>query len=464
MKTLIVFIFFYITCYFVYSQDKIFTISAFYDQLLIGHPIIRQANLLSEFGRQEIRLARGNFDPKLYSTLEAKEFKNTQYFNTWQSEVKIPTWLGVDFKAGFERNSGVYLNPSSTVPSSGLAYAGISIPVLQGMLFDQRRAALREAQYFKEIAEADRIKTINKVILQATKDYWFWFLAYHQLRINQNGYELARVRYEAVVDRIIQGDLAGIDSVEAKIILQQREVALRESEIILTNARLMLSNHLWDAQSNPIELQPDVVPTTNLNEVDIKMSLEELLAFARQNHPEIVKLNFKIKQLAVGRRLAIEMLKPVVNLNYNFLGQSPWFDESNQGAFFQNNYKYGIDFYFPLLLRKERAKLQQTNIKLQQTQFERNQVNREIFNEINAIYNELKNLENLLKIQESMVNNNRILLTGEQERFTLGESSLFLVNTRETAFLSAELKFIELQFKYAKAKAELLWAAGRGIE
>ncbi|MCU0389817.1 MAG: TolC family protein [Thermoflexibacter sp.] len=464
MRKIIVLISLNLISFLLYSQDKVFTLTAFYDQLLIGHPIVKQANLLSEYGKQEIRLARGNFDPKLTSNYDEKQFKSVEYFRTWISEVKIPTQIGLDFKTGYERNRGAFLDPERTVPTAGLAYAGVSVPILQGMLFDQRRAALREAQYFREIAEADKIKSINKIILQATKDYWGWFLAYHQLRINQNGFDLARVRYEAVVERIIQGDLAGIDSVEAKIIVQQREIALKESQVNLSNARLILSNHLWDIESNPIELQPEATPTQNINEVDIKMGLEELLTFAKQNHPEIVKLNFKIKQLEIGRKLAIEMLKPVVNLNYNFLGQTPLFDENNTGAFFQNNYKYGIDFSFPLYLRKERAKVQQANIKLQQTQFERTQVNRELLNQINAIYNDLKNIENLLVLQESMVNNNRILLVGEQERFALGESSLFLVNTRETSFLSAEIKFIELQFKYAKAKAELLWAAGRGVQ
>jgi outer membrane protein TolC len=452
-----------------YPEDKlkagndttIFGIKDLYRQLVIGHPIVKQAQLLSEMGRQEIRLARGFFDPKLAANHEFKDFKGQNYFNTWNAEMKIPTAFGPDFKVGFEQNTGVYLNPKESTPNSGLLYAGIVMPIAQGLLFDERRAILQQARYMNSILEAERVKVINKIVLQATKDYWQWYAAHKQLQIARKGVDLAKVRYEAVKARILQGDLAAIDSVEAKITLQEREVAFNNSSVFWNNARLILSNHLWDEDSQPLELAGNVLPTNNLNELGESDQLETLLQYARENHPELLKLDLKIKQLQVGRRLAIEMLKPVINLNYNFLGQSPFFDEANSGAFFRNNYKYGIDFSFPLFLRKERAKLAQTNIKIKQSRFELSQLNREILNDISAIYNDLQNLRTQLRLQEQMVNNYQILLTGEQIKFLNGESSLFLVNSRESKLLEGEQKLVDFQFKYAKSFAELLWAAGR---
>lgn len=443
------------------NDSTIFGIKELYRQLAIGHPIVKQAALLSEMGRQEIRLARGFFDPKLMALHEFKDFKNQNYFNTWNAEVKLPTAFGLDFKVGFEQNLGAYINPKESTPSSGLLYAGVVLPIAQGLLFDQRRAVLQQAQYMSRIMEAERIKIINKVVLQATKDYWQWYAAHKQMQLAQKGVDLAKIRYEAVKMRILQGDLAAIDSVEAKITLQEREIALNNSRIFRNNARLILSNHLWNENSEPLELAENVLPTSNIHELGETDQLETLLQYARENHPELLKLDFKIKQLEIERKLAIEMLKPVINLNYNFLGQSPFFDEANSGAFFRNNYKYGIEFSFPLFLRKERAKLAQTNIKIKQNRFELVQLNREILNDIQAVYNDLQNFRQQLQLQEQMVNNYQILLNGEQIKFLNGESSLFLVNSREAKLLEGEQKLIDFQFKYAKAFAELLWAAGR---
>jgi outer membrane protein TolC len=63
-------------------------------------------------------------------------------------------------------------------------------------------------------------------------------------------------------------------------------------------------------------------------------------------------------------------------------------------------------------------------------------------------------------MQENMVSNYRELLQGEITKFENGESSIFLINTRETELLDARLKLLKLQTKYEKAKIELLHAAG----
>jgi hypothetical protein len=70
--------------------------------------------------------ARGA-DPKL--TLIKKQFKDTEYYSILNSSFKIPTWYGIEIKAGFDQNEGYYLNPENTVPNAGLTSLGISVPL-----------------------------------------------------------------------------------------------------------------------------------------------------------------------------------------------------------------------------------------------------------------------------------------------------------------------------------------------
>ncbi len=453
----------------VFAQTKDSTIittiiepADFFKQLSQNHPIVKQANLLSEFGKQEIRLARGNFDPKFSSVLEAKTFNEKQYYQFWETQLKIPTWFGADFKVEYDRNQGYFLNDMDKIPAQGLEAVGISVPLGQGLFTDFRRAAVREAQFAQKIFEADRIKIINKTLLQAAKDYWAWYESYNQYELAKKGYDLAKVRFEGVVQRAIYGDAAAIDSVEAKITLQDRQIALQKAEVENLNARLMLSNHLWGDGGEPLEITDNQQPTKIITRENT-LTTDELVAYANENHPELIKLTFKLKQLEVQRKLAVEMLKPIVNVNYNFLQLDGRFD-NNLPGFFDNNYKWGFQVAFPLLFRKERAKFQQTKIKQQQTSYEKLQVNREISNDIKANYNDLKNIESLLKQVADMINNYKILVSGEVDKFNQGESSLFLVNSRENKLLESEGKLIELQYKYAKIRATLLWAAGKSIE
>ncbi|MFN5912200.1 MAG: hypothetical protein ACK45H_12750, partial [Bacteroidota bacterium] len=54
----------------------------------------------------------------------------------------------------------------------------------------------------------------------------------------------------------------------------------------------------------------------------------------------------------------------------------------------------------------------------------------------------------------------RQLLEGEQNMFDNGESSLFMINTREMTAITSELKVIETKAKNQKAKLHYLHSLG----
>jgi hypothetical protein len=60
----------------------------------------------------------------------------------------------------------------------------------------------------------------------------------------------------------------------------------------------------------------------------------------------------------------------------------------------------------------------------------------------------------------SMVTNHRSLLAAENNKFRNGESSLFLVNSRELKYIDAQIKQFELESKLNSVRAKLLAAAG----
>ena len=145
----------------------VLSLDELYKQILENHPVAKQAQLLSENAKQQLRLSRGYFDPKIKSTYDTKEFHETEYYSLWKTELKIPVWLGgIDLKAGYEKNTGYYLNPEhNTDDGRGLPYAGISVPIGKGLFIDERRASVRQAAIFEDISEAEKVKMLNKLIL-----------------------------------------------------------------------------------------------------------------------------------------------------------------------------------------------------------------------------------------------------------------------------------------------------------
>ncbi|MCU0432328.1 MAG: TolC family protein [Bacteroidia bacterium] len=438
----------------------------FYTLMIDRHPVVKQAATFSEAAKAELRMSRGLLDPKLSTTVGEKQLTSSRYYTMWDNTLKVPTWVGIDLKAGFEANTGQFVSSDIRTPSSGLWYAGISVPLGQGLIIDERRNVIKQAQLLPTLAEADQLKMVNKLLLQATKDYWDWYFAWNRLQMLEEGYTLAYNRFQAVKSRALFGDLPTIDTVEALIVVQDRDNQRIQARADYNNAMLKVSNHLWGENGTPLELTAGVLPAadgTQISSLPVD-SLNNLLIAAQLNHPEVVKLDVKGGQLAIERRYQADKLKPKLNFEYNMLAKEATdFGMAVTDRYYANNYKYGITFSYSLFLRQERGKLALTEIKQQQVAFEKQQMQRDIGTEINQVYNNWVALELQLRLQEQQVQNTELLRDGEQRRFDAGESSFFLVNTRETALISAQIKFYEMQAKYAKTKAELYWAAGRLI-
>ena len=445
------------------DSPQVLTLQDFHRLILQHHPVASQAALLTEQARQELRMARGSFDPVISSKVYRKEYNGKEYYNLWNNTLRIPTWFGPELIAGYDQTQGEYLNPENGTPDKGLSYAGISVPLGQGLFIDERRAIVRQANLLQGIAEAERVKLINKLLLQATKDYWDWLLYYNEVQLYQESLELADFRLQAVRARVQEGDLAAIDTVEALTAVQERQVMLLQAQLAYNNARLMVATHLWAANRVPLELQETTIPALTGSELaSLPLdSMQQILEIAKVNHPDLRKLNLKGQQLAVEQRYAADKLKPKLNVEYNVL-QSDFYMNADvlERQYLGANYKLGVSFSLPLFLREERGKLQLTKAKQQSNSLELAQTAREVENNLLAAFNDWQALEEQIRLQEQMVANAETLRNGEVIRFQNGESSLFLVNAREVKLMESQLKLYALRAKYAKAKTLLYWAAG----
>jgi outer membrane protein TolC len=81
-------------------------------------------------------------------------------------------------------------------------------------------------------------------------------------------------------------------------------------------------------------------------------------------------------------------------------------------------------------------------------------------NKVRYYYNEVLNLQKQIRIYEDAYRNYVKLFDAEQLKFSLGETSLFLLNIRENKALEAFQKLLELKAKFYQSFANLNWASG----
>jgi outer membrane protein TolC len=439
----------------VWSQNtsKELTYNEFLGYVKKYHPLVKSANLEINQAQANLMMARGGFDPKIEVDFEQKKFKDNQYYSILNSSFKIPTWYGVEIKAGFDNNEGIYLNPENTVPNQGLTSLGISVPLGQGLFINQRMADLRKAKIQVKLSQAERNLMAVSVLYDASVAYFNWKRNHTEVNLYQMYLTNANIRYGGIAKSIEQGDKPAIDSVEAGIIVRNRKLSLEESQLKLAKAKLELANFLWLENNVPLELQDDIIPEENLV-LTIKETLRtnDLMLDnpSLDNHPKINALEQKIEMLEVDRKLKANMLLPKIDLGYSYLSEPRYFDNYR----FQD-YKVGVNFYFPLFLRKERGSLQLAKFKLQDVKFDLDLERVSLKNKIKAQQTEISSLEKQKQLIDNLVVDYNTMLSSEERLFTFGESSIFLINTRENNLVSAQLSKLLIENRYFDSNAKL---------
>jgi outer membrane protein TolC len=430
-------------------SSEIFTFEEFLGFVKKHHPLVKQANLVLSIGEANLLKARGGFDPKFEVDFDRKKFKGIEYYDQFYSPFKIPTWYGVELKANFEQNSGQFLDPSLTAPNEGLYSAGVSFSLAQGLLINDRMAALKKAKIFVRQSQADRELLVNEIIVEASKAYFEWLQATIEQKIYTNFLGNAQERLLAVERSVEEGDKAAIDITEARITFQNRKLELEAAKLNGRKASLKVSNYLW-LNEIPLQLEDEVLPKSlEIELLENILNINSILNnnIPSENHPKLLSLQAKIDGLTVERKLNRNNLLPKIDLQYNFLSED--YDRLNR--FNTANYKAFVNLSFPLFLRKERGNLKLTNYKIKDAEFEQDATILELTNKLNAIRFEINSLSEQVQIIEKIVIDYETLVSAEERKFSLGESSLFLINTREQKLIDARLKENSLFTKRLKS-------------
>jgi outer membrane protein TolC len=433
-------------------KEKELSFSEYIGYVKKYHPLVRQSGLILSKSEAELLTARGGFDPKIEVDYDQKDFKDKNYYSLLKSTFKIPTWYGIEIKAAFDNSEGLYVNPQNTTPNNGLTSIGISIPLGQGLFINKRMADVRMAKVQLQLSAAEQKMETTDVIYEASLAYFNWKRAFDEAELYKTYLEYAQKRYDGILRLIETGDKPAIDSVEAGILVKTRELSLKDAQLKLTKSRLELSNFLW-IDNVPVELEENITPEENVrNSVDISLNTNLKLnpSAALDSHPKIQSLQSKLSMLEIERRYKANMLLPEMNVSYNYLSEPAYFTDYR----FQD-YKIGLNFSFPLFLRKERGSLQLAKLKIQDGQLDLELERVALKNKILTYSAEIESLNQQQLTAAELVKDYTVMLSSEEKLFSFGESSLFLINSRENNVVSSRLAEINTENRLLASIANL---------
>ena len=407
------------------------------------HPIGKQADLRIDFAEYEMLSAKGNFDPVLSSSWSEKQFTDKLYYRQFQNRLQIPTKLGLDVVAGFENTNGDFLNPADKTDRHGLWNIGIEANLLQGLLVDERRVALKQAKTFQSIAENQKLIILNNLLFDASLAYLNWQMHFDMNLVIDESIELAQNNLSNTKQLFENGEATAIDTLEAYLILQDQLFTSEANKTKLVKAVQKMENYLW-FDDLPLTLVNGTKPEKfdeRIFQIDENFNMPNLL----KEHPAILEKRNKQFNYELKQKLNRDKLKPKLKVKYNPLLATTANSIAPQYAF--SNFKWGFDFSFPLFLRSEKAAIKQGVLRIYDIELSIQNKQNELKNKIEASLEQRSRLIRMISLQNKNILGYKQLLDAENEKFRFGESSVFLINKRQEKYINGRLKLIELTNK-----------------
>ncbi len=457
-KTGILILVFGCLCFKIISQTTVvLSYDNYLKNVLDNNPISKRANNINQFGELQYKASKGNFDPFVSGTYDNKNFNGSNYYSILNSGVKIPLFTAQNLKFGYEYGAGQNINPEQFTSAYGLPYVGLEVGLLQGLIIDYRRADLLKSKEYVNYYLADKNIQLNNLLYESSLQYFDWLYSLKQLTLNNYFMELAKLRLIGIESLASVGERAAMDTIEAAILYQSRLLDFQTATIENQKQNNNLAMFNWQANAPLVNELFKPLDSLDLYFEKAKNSIVKQLYQDSATNPVIDKYISFQKVLGIDVRLKKEMIKPKLNINYNALSYNP---NSVSPVYSTNNYKWGVDLSFPLLLRKSRNEYKMAKINFQNNSFEIANKTNELDNKLNTLKQTITILSEQLQVAERSVKYNKQLVEAEKLKFTNGESSLFILNARENKWLEAELKFTDYKYKFIKTIVSVVYLNG----
>lgn len=421
------------------------------------HPLAIKYQLQNKIAKSEITRARGNFDPVLGGKLGEKNIDGVQYYRQKNLELGIPTWYGIDLTGSYNYLDGEKINNSDT--KGGLYQFGITVPLAKNLLYDKRRALLEQAKYALTMTEAEQAVLTNDLLLEAENTYWEWVKNFEIYRLQQKAVAINKSRLELTKKTYEFGERPAIDTVEAASQLQSFQLQERDAFLNFVKSTQDLQLFLWKDNQEMYDMTAMIYPADNTANSEAFSNFEMLVQTMDTQNPDrhlsVLYYFQKGNILESERRLKWQSFLPKLDFTYNFFNKENY--RADYLPLFDNNFQYGLKLEIPLFQREAKANYQIAKLKIEQNALDTQVKKREIEIKIQTYKNEIMNYHSQIDIARNNLTNYQRLLQAEEIRYSNGESSLFLINSRENKMIDAQEKFILLNNKFLKSYNKLKW-------
>ncbi len=405
----------------------------------------------------------------------------------FQIRQRLP-WSGLQFGFDFDNTrtstSNVFasLNPAVT----SRMFARLTQPLVRNRGTDRERTELKIRQKRKDLSELQLEARVIEVITRVQEIYWELVFARRDLEVKQEAIGLAQAQLEMNRRMAAAGTLAPVEIVAAEAELERRRGDLFAARSRLTAAENALKTMIAEGRQSAW-WEEEIVPQTAEAADSPLQPLADAVGAALKERVELRVLGSQGELTEINRRLAADQTRPALNLvaAYGQVGlagsersednpfsslNQPLFDRVNQlsrgqglaplepasfgrlpGALvggygttlanlFDTRFKtfqVGLEFDLNLRNRSAEAALVQAGIEKRRLQSETVRAEQIIEAEVRNAIEATASARERLKAAQAAVRARRENLDSETRRYQNGESTNFMVLTRQNEYAEA---------------------------
>jgi outer membrane protein len=392
---------------------------------------------------------QGLFDP-LFSTEDGyTRMQNTSKIGDSKRvlfnypKIELPFRSGIRTFAQYRYNPESAQSPYIETGTRGEYSAGVFVPLLRGFIWNEQSVAEKEAKLGEDLAAQTFFLGRLDTLLRAGATYWNWVGGKRKADVSRQIVHLATALVDMAGQQEKNGDLARIYVTEAEEDVQRRTADLVQSERDFQRFSFRLSALFFDIGGIPLPLpQEENVPDDFPKPQELSESETErhvLLALATR--PELKSIDVQKKIATVQLKLAENQLLPAVNVVF-----TQGYDSGHHGI--HNAYRGQVTLSEPLLLRTARGKVAAAKLRLDKLAKDRLAEEQRIRNEILDAISAINMSFAKFRALELQVDKSNQVYMGERERFSAGDSTVFLITQRERQLAEAKMRLIDAEVEY----------------
>ncbi|WP_291989001.1 TolC family protein [Luteitalea sp.] len=424
-------------------------------------PLLERARQDVAIAEGELREARGAFDLSFKaSATTVRGFYDSERVSG-RLEQPLAT-LGITTYGGYRLGRGVFApyDGKSGTLSEGEFSGGLNLPLLRNRATDARRAAQQVTELGVEVASRGLDKARLSYFKQALSEYWDWVGAGQQTRVARDLLALAEARDQQLADAIALGQIPPVERTDNRRAILQRRSALFLAERQLQMKAIDLSLFLRAIDGSPErpgeQRLPELPGPSGQTEPDEVESIRRAL----ERRPELMALRLKRQQQEAELRLAENTVLPTLDL-FSELSRDVGSGPASRAG---EGFEAGVIFQVPFQRRKATGKVLQVRGKLATVDQDLRWAEDEIRAEVQDAISALRAARVVLDVVTEELTVARELESLERDRFTLGDSTQFLVNLREVATADAALREVRARADQQKALVAVEAATGQLLD